>query len=981
MKKLFLISLVCCALSACTADYSEMSLNGTWEYGLEREYSGVTEVPGVVLDTRKLIDESLWYRREVSLPTGDWNNAVLELKGARFRPKVYVDGNLVSEKEGGMARTFHNLPSVKPGDKVLLEIELTSLKNTPKEDASYIPGVDQWRSNVSSCLWDDVVLHLYKDARVDRLIVDYDYKSKSANLRYRVVGNQQQKALISLKKGFKIVENYEGTANVGDNSIIIDCSDFNEWTPESPDCYTALIELVNEEGEVISEYSQTVGFRTVEVDGKRFRLNGNLYRVRGGSVVWHRWVRDDDAAKVAFSKDWIRKHIVKNIKDHGGNFLRFHLGVPPERILDLCDKFGLAVQYEWNFFHGMPATYESLMEQYPVWFDMAARHPSVFFYHPYNETDAEQQGVVWKALDEITADYPSLIMAQRDVYHSHFYWWGMSANLGLYFDDYNQFQKPVIQDEFGGIYLDGNGDVGGYPLLSGAMLRWQGYNHTKEMRFEQQSLAYGKVGEYWRRVGIAGIGAFPILCSWDDGNHWFLGDVADGKKKALWNDMTVVWAEKTVSMDIWDRDFVPSQKVVVPIHCINDSQDSAIVKYRIQLRNLDGKALFSKDGMSTVAPGSKNIVDEEIEMPSSIGDYELYTVLLNPDKTVKYPVESKWKVRVYEAQVPDSLKNAIVWIPDCEKELKSMAERLGLNVTDKHERADVLLLGAASWDNFDEYRPVVDKAIGKGASVVMLDAGIRTYGKSYNLYDGAQDISLIWKSRYRVAPEVQNCPIVGGLYLYCSESPQGENCIQKPIDNDLIWENLPSDYGRLWNGIRGGLVAPAANIEPQGLSSNAYMAKWLGHGADSVRIMNGPYYAYEYCGYYGYSDNGNDTTIINGLKEKVRFLMEDMPALRIALPHRSPVTITNLHGEYTASKDINVTELIPLAVAGRNLTKTPVFMVKFANSDGSLIISQLITEGRVSPEFAPKSGLYPRKYDEVAVQFVLNMLNTAVSKQ
>ena len=76
-----------------------MLLNGQWEMGECRHYSQTVEVPGIHCDPTQMNNDTLWYRREVILP---------------------------------------------------------------KTDASYIAVSDHWRSNVSSSLWDDVVLHLHR---------------------------------------------------------------------------------------------------------------------------------------------------------------------------------------------------------------------------------------------------------------------------------------------------------------------------------------------------------------------------------------------------------------------------------------------------------------------------------------------------------------------------------------------------------------------------------------------------------------------------------------------------------------------------------------------------------------------------------------------------------------------------------------------------------------------------------------------------
>ena len=86
-------------ISSCShlpCSYADIDLNGRWQYGLDREYTGVADVPGITLNPEEITKGTLWYKRYVELPDGDWNKAVLELKGARFRPTVYVDDVKVS---------------------------------------------------------------------------------------------------------------------------------------------------------------------------------------------------------------------------------------------------------------------------------------------------------------------------------------------------------------------------------------------------------------------------------------------------------------------------------------------------------------------------------------------------------------------------------------------------------------------------------------------------------------------------------------------------------------------------------------------------------------------------------------------------------------------------------------------------------------------------------------------------------------------
>ncbi|MFZ0283026.1 MAG: glycoside hydrolase, partial [Bacteroidales bacterium] len=160
-----------------------VSLNGTWEMGHGRNYTRTVIVPGIHTDPAMMDPETLWYRKEIELPAGNWKYATLELKGARFSPEVYINGVSVSRQNGGMAPTFHllNHKDVKPGRKIKIEIALKSLKDLPVTDASYIPVADQWRSNISSSLWNDVVLKLHGDLRIDRVIPFIDFKNQKAD--------------------------------------------------------------------------------------------------------------------------------------------------------------------------------------------------------------------------------------------------------------------------------------------------------------------------------------------------------------------------------------------------------------------------------------------------------------------------------------------------------------------------------------------------------------------------------------------------------------------------------------------------------------------------------------------------------------------------------------------------------------------------------------------------------------------------------
>lgn len=240
-------------------------------------------------------------------------------------------------------------------------------------------------------------------------------------------------------------------------------------------------------------------------------------------MVWHRWIRNEEGRELGWDLKWIEEHIVDNLIHRGANTLRFHLGMPPEAILDLCDRRGLLVQAEWLFFHGMKASTSTLWVQWREWLTLCLRHPSVVLHHPWNESEGDELKPAFEVIEELSQEFPKLIISHRDVCHVHKYWWSLFENVGCKFDHADQFPQPIMVDEFGGNYLDGEGNPGGYPALEGCFSRFLGHDHNTTERLRLNEEANARVAEYWRRIDAAGFSPFCMLASWEDGNHHFLG--------------------------------------------------------------------------------------------------------------------------------------------------------------------------------------------------------------------------------------------------------------------------------------------------------------------------------------------------------------------------------------------------------------------------------------------------------------------------
>lgn len=966
---------------------ASISLNGKWDFGLARKYTETTLVPSIPLDPSKVISEKLWYKRVIKLPAGSWTYATLELKGARFSPEIFINGISVSKANGGMAPTFHYLKNdaVKPGATITIEIALKSLKDIDPSDASFIPPADQWRSNISSGLWDDVVLHLHGNARIDRIVPFVDFKSHDATIRYDLTRFDDKTKLSALleildNKG-RVVISKSSPVNGLKSSVLFNYQNkLENWSPEKPNLYQLRLTITDAGKKLVDQSVTPFGIKQFEIRNKQFYLNDEPLKIRGGTIVWHRWMRSAEGRELGFDTTWFKQNIVQRLKDHGANYLRFHLGKPPERFLDLCDKYGLVVQYEWSFFHGMPATRESLLEQYDNWLDVAMRHPSVAIYHPYNETEGAQLDIVWDALDTILKDYPPLVMEERDVIHVHKYWWSLFENLGLYYDDANQFEKAIMVDEFGGNYLDEKGDLGGYKALKESYLRFMGRKNSAEERLKFHSESHSKIAEYWRRIGAAGFAPFCILSSWEDGNTWFMGKLSEGNPKPVWNALTASFSPKSISLDLWDKNFTPSQSVDIPLHLFNDLKTAEKFAVKISVENEEGIAL-TKTIDADVNPFSKAIVNVSLVMPSKEGVYKVSAQLLNKPQEIKYRVISHWDIRVLKTSVPEGLKKVKIAIPDNEPELKKFLEESGISSQSisKSRSVDLIITSSKSWQQISKgdshLNALFEKAIQKGTSIVMLDVGPKNLGQGYPSKAG--ELGPLQGVVRITNPKIDSYNLFGGIDLQFTEAAEPESYLHPDKNNNALWRNISEDYTRIFNGTRGGLIVPASDMAFSGLNSKAFITQWVGRGAVEKEIIKGPYYAYELQGFYEFSSKPDDADLQKSLKAKVQFLVEDAPALANAINPQTPVVITDLAKSYQISYTGNAEDFIPLANCGKNLTRTPVALIDFGKNKGRLLVSQLLTANRLSKDFEEK-GLYGIRYDPVAVQYVLNMLDLSL---
>ncbi|HSM49609.1 MAG TPA: glycoside hydrolase family 2 TIM barrel-domain containing protein, partial [Draconibacterium sp.] len=110
------------------------------------------------------------------------------------------------------------------------------------------------------------------------------------------------------------------------------------WSTETPNLYTAVIEIRNEKGKLLDVLEETFGIRSFEFSvEKGFLLNGIPTLLKGGCM------HHDNGPLGAAAYDRAEERRVELMKASGFNAIRCSHNPPSETFLDACDRLGMLV--------------------------------------------------------------------------------------------------------------------------------------------------------------------------------------------------------------------------------------------------------------------------------------------------------------------------------------------------------------------------------------------------------------------------------------------------------------------------------------------------------------------------------------------------------------------------------------------------------------------------------------------------------------
>lgn len=336
-----------------------ISMDGMWKFCLDEKAVGEKEgwmdgipgeemipVPASFQDfyTEKDIREytgDFWYETDFFVP-GEWEGREILLRfgAATHRAGVYVNGILITEHEGGFLPFSADVTTVVRYDsynKVVVKVnnEL-NCTNIPCGETITLPNGKKMSKpyfdffNYAGLQRSVYLLALPRESVVD-FDLDYAIHGKNAEVSYQIRTNGEHAVQLALfdAKGHCVAQKdgKEGVLYVENARL---------WQVRNAYLYRLRIRIMDGE-ELIDEYEQEIGIRTVKVEGTDILINGEPVYLKGFGKH-----EDSDIVGRGFNIG-IMKRDFELMKWIGANSFRTSHYPYSEEIYQMADREGFLV--------------------------------------------------------------------------------------------------------------------------------------------------------------------------------------------------------------------------------------------------------------------------------------------------------------------------------------------------------------------------------------------------------------------------------------------------------------------------------------------------------------------------------------------------------------------------------------------------------------------------------------------------------------
>ncbi|WP_269522181.1 beta-glucuronidase [Coraliomargarita parva] len=476
-------------------------LNGIWNFARELDESNYAEgftaekqvaVPGSYNDLFtdnefRTWEKGTWYARSFQLPRMlRSERIVLRFGSVSYRAEVYLNGQHLGGHETGYTPFEFDITELaKFDDENLLcvRVENTlSNETVPMGNLQNKPEAGQFAGQYPDTPFDffpyagiqrPVAIYTTpKTAWLDQVAVETTYEGNTGHVSIggRCCG-QAAKAFISVQgtEASTTVELHDQTF-----ASMLKIESVQLWGVNRPNLYQARIQLIDTDGNVLDDYTQQFGVRTVKVDGNRILLNEKPVYLQG-------FGRHEDFHIIGKGLN----HSV-NIRDHEllkwihANSYRTTHYPYSEELIQLADEQGILLIAEApavsiNFDYVNEQTLKAHKKVLAELIERDRNNPSVIMWSVANEatTDRPESIPYFKELSELVRSMDStrpvtmisckgaddLVMDFFDVVGVNTYpgWYHLPGQVDAAKEHlraslkqmHEQFRKPILITEFG----------------------------------------------------------------------------------------------------------------------------------------------------------------------------------------------------------------------------------------------------------------------------------------------------------------------------------------------------------------------------------------------------------------------------------------------------------------------------------------------------------------------------------------------------
>ncbi|MBT8315626.1 MAG: DUF4981 domain-containing protein, partial [Maribacter sp.] len=300
------------------------------------------------------------YKRNFNLPeTWDGKEVYLHFEGVSGAMYIWINGEMVGYNEGSKTPAEYAITNyIKPGENTI------AVQVLRWSDASYLEDQDFWRL---SGIDRDVYIYATNKTTIKdfRVIADLENAYKDGLFKLQLQINNKSKntaksAEVQLLDGdseiYSATKELENTTGISELVFETKIPGVKPWNAETPNLYTLLISLKNnEDGTITEATSLKVGFRKVEIKNNQFLVNGKAVLLKGANLHDH----DDKTGHVVTEALTLKDLTV--MKQNNLNAIRCSHYPKNPHFYRMCDKYGFYVIDEANIeIHGMGTTNQGL---------------------------------------------------------------------------------------------------------------------------------------------------------------------------------------------------------------------------------------------------------------------------------------------------------------------------------------------------------------------------------------------------------------------------------------------------------------------------------------------------------------------------------------------------------------------------------------------------------------------------------------------